>query len=311
LQFLTGSDTEVIHGIHGLVEYIPGNTNLIISVPHGGEMKPPFMPDRAKAKTDTGQSEEKDKVEDVVIDEDAIDDDTNNKISTTADIFTQEIGRVIAIEYEEFTQRRPHLILANLHRCKMDPNRPVQNAALGDSLAEAVYNQYHRFIEDAKKSIDGPGLLIDLHGQNHHQNSIEIGYLFTKKMLNNEDYTSISPSIASLIKRRNISVPDILHGDNSLGAMFDELGYRSCPSPYQHYPGTDRYYKGGYITQTHGSNNEGDVDAIQLELPSEIRHENGQVCRDKFSRACARVLIKFIDTYYTEHDTESFNGKTE
>ena len=244
LQFLTGSDTEVIHGIHGFVEYVPGNTNLILSIPHGGEMKPPFMPDRAKPKTGILQNEGKEGTEVIIVDEDAIDDDTNNKISTTADIFTQEIGRAIATEYEELTQRRPHVILANLHRCKMDPNRPIQNAALGNTLAEAVFNQYHRFIDDAKKSIDGPGLLIDLHGQNHHQNSIEIGYLFTKKMLNNQDYTNISPSITSLINRSNVSIPDLLHGDNSLGAMFQQFGYRSCPSPQQQSPGTDRYYKG-------------------------------------------------------------------
>ena len=51
LQFLTGEDEpirDVKLGIHGFVEYIPGNTNLIISVPHGGEMRPPFMDDRDK-----------------------------------------------------------------------------------------------------------------------------------------------------------------------------------------------------------------------------------------------------------------------
>ena len=30
------------------VEYYPGDVNLLISVPHGGEMKPPFIPDRVK-----------------------------------------------------------------------------------------------------------------------------------------------------------------------------------------------------------------------------------------------------------------------
>ena len=39
-----------ILGVHGFVEYMPGDTNLIISVPHGGDMRPPFMDDRTKSK---------------------------------------------------------------------------------------------------------------------------------------------------------------------------------------------------------------------------------------------------------------------
>ena len=36
------------YGTHGLTCYYPGTTNLIISVPHGGEMKPPFIADRQR-----------------------------------------------------------------------------------------------------------------------------------------------------------------------------------------------------------------------------------------------------------------------
>ena len=36
------------YGTHGLTCYHPGTTNLIISVPHGGEMRPPFIADRQR-----------------------------------------------------------------------------------------------------------------------------------------------------------------------------------------------------------------------------------------------------------------------
>ena len=36
------------YGTHGLTCYYPGTTNLIISVPHGGEMRPPFIADRQR-----------------------------------------------------------------------------------------------------------------------------------------------------------------------------------------------------------------------------------------------------------------------
>ena len=175
------------------------------------------------------------------------DDCTDNRITTAADTHTQELAKVLVKEFQELTNTRPHLILANLHRCKLDPNRPIHVAALGDKMAEHVYKQYHNFIIDAKKSIEGPGLLIDLHGQNHHQNSIEIGYLFTKTMLNEKDYGSISPSVKSLVTRKNLLISDFLYGEFSLGAMFESAGYRACPSPRQVCPGADRYYKGAEL----------------------------------------------------------------
>ena len=36
------------YGTHGLTCYYPGTTNLIISVPHGGEMRPPFIANRQR-----------------------------------------------------------------------------------------------------------------------------------------------------------------------------------------------------------------------------------------------------------------------
>ena len=313
LQFLTGDDdpvSDVKLGIHGFVEYIPGNTNLIISVPHGGEMRPPFMDDRdKKPKTtkstvvpphgiDNNSADVGDEKVDV-LKTDSLQDDTNAKISVVADIFTQEIAKILIKEYEENTGSRPHLVLDHLHRCKMDPNRPIQFAALGDKLAEGVFKNYHNFISEAKRNIDGPGLLIDLHGQNHHQNSIEIGYLYTRGMLNQADYSLVSPSVSCLLRRHHMKPPDILHGSESLGGMLEEAGYRACPSPRQPSPGEDRYYKGGYITATHGSSSGGQVDAIQLELPSELRHERGPELRERFARDCAGVLARFMEKYYT------------
>ena len=40
-----------------------------------------------------------------------------------------------------------------------------------DPLGQQVYAEYHAYLESAKTEI-GRGLLLDLHGQNHQQNSI-------------------------------------------------------------------------------------------------------------------------------------------
>ena len=50
------------YGTHGLTCYYPGTTNLIISVPHGGEMKPPFIADRQKPPSSRSAAVEQDKL---------------------------------------------------------------------------------------------------------------------------------------------------------------------------------------------------------------------------------------------------------
>ena len=64
------------------------------------------------------------------------------------------------------------MIQSNLHRVKLDPNRPIAQAAHGNLEAEKAYNEYHKFIIQAKAEFQGAGLIIDLHGQNHGQNRL-------------------------------------------------------------------------------------------------------------------------------------------
>ena len=61
------------------------------------------------------------------------------------------------------------------------------------------------------------------------------------------------PSIQALLNRTGLTVEELLQGDHSLGAMLEEEGYPSIPSPRQPVPGEDKYYRGGHITQIHGS----------------------------------------------------------
>ncbi len=75
---------------------------------------------------------------------------------------------------------------AILPRIKLDPNRAIDEAAQGDPTAEAVYNDYHFYLEQAKQIV-GRGILFDLHGQAHGQNSTEMGYLLLPEELVREE----------------------------------------------------------------------------------------------------------------------------
>ena len=51
------------------------------------------------------------------------------------------------------------------HRSRLDPNRPLKEAAQGNKEAISAYKAFHGAIEKAHKDIQGrPGLHIDFHG---------------------------------------------------------------------------------------------------------------------------------------------------
>lgn len=99
--------------------------------------------------------------------------------------------------------------------------------------------------------------------------------------------------------RTGQSPEELLTGPDSLGAMWEAAGYKAVPSPAQPSPGKFKYYRGGYITQTHGSSADaggGQVDAIQLELPSELT--NTTESRRRFATKIGGVIAEFHDLYY-------------
>ena len=135
----------------------------------------------------------------------------------------------------------------------------------------------------------------------HKKNSTEIGYLIRTKDLNSGDYTHSMLSIKSLTNRnKDTELKDLIWGNRSLGALFEDAGYKAVPAPNKTSPGKDKYFSGGYITATHGSWYGGMVDAIQLEIPSEIRRDGGLLMRKLFSSRLAQILATFFSRNYEE-----------
>ena len=62
--------------------------------------------------------------------------------------------------------------------------------------------------------------------------------------------------------------------------------------------GTDLYYRGWYPAQVHGSRDGGVVDAIQLEIPGEIRMDGGEELRTQCSTTLATILERYFSTNY-------------
>jgi len=303
---------EIIYGTNEYIEYRPGNTNLIISVPHDGFYMPGNIPNRTHGCRDKAKSEGGNCQYPYTSDcpsDGPSSDEWFCKAVTYNDAFTQEIGRGFIKEYQSLTGKTPYLVINNLHRSRMDPNRPLDRALgsnQGNAEAELAYNEYHNLILKAKDAMkkyntEGIGLLVDFHGMTHSHEKIEIGYLFKKNELNVGDYTKDVPSIQALLDRTGKTIPEILSGDQSLGSMFENEGHKSIPSSRQPTPGKDKYYRGGHITQIHGSRDGGLVDAIQTEFPKALRRnkDNPEQVRNDFIKALTRVIAKYHKLYYS------------
>ena len=59
---------------------------------------------------------------------------------------------MVASNLKKITSHYPHVVISNLAREKMDPNRPIDKATFGYEWATLAYKEYHKFIKLAKGS---------------------------------------------------------------------------------------------------------------------------------------------------------------
>ena len=264
----SGATGSKVHwGRARLCEWQPGEAPIVISVPHGGALRPTDLANRSYGKT-------------------------------VRDGQTAEIGRALADAIERRTGKRPHLIFCHLHRSKLDANREAVEAAQGDTKAETTWSEYHGYIDRACEQVireHGRGLYIDLHGQSHAENWIEWGYTVSSHALSKEEIDEPT-SMRHLIESLGLSRTDLLRGETSLGARTQALGYKSVPSPAHPAPDGGHYFSGGYSTRRHGSREAGTIDGVQLELPRTLRMDRRN--HTHLAIDLANVFVDFVEEHY-------------
>jgi len=270
----------IYRGQKGYTEYLPGNFPLIFAASHGGDLSPADIPVRACA-----------------------------GCVTATDLNTQELARMVREAIFKRTGCLPHVIINRLRRNRMDANREIGEAALGNPDAEQAWREYHGFIDSAKQIATRNfrrGLFIDLHGHGHSIQRLELGYLLSATTLRLSDASLNAADIrnnSSIRKlttdnRQQLSHSELLRGASSLGALLEKSGYPSVPSNADPAPKSGQeYFSGGYSTERHGSVGSGNIDAIQIEC-------NYQGVRDSepgllfFADALAVSLLEYLGIHY-------------
>tara|TARA_B100000767_G_scaffold275620_1_gene313779 strand:- start:809 stop:1729 length:921 start_codon:yes stop_codon:yes gene_type:complete len=256
-----------------------GNIPLLIIAPHGGDLKPQWLDDRNCE---------------------------NSKI--LQDQYTLEIALQIEQELNSLGFQ-PFLVLSKMHRIKIDLNRSLETALCNDKSAMPLWMVFHNQIDIFRNEISssyGRGLVIDLHGQSHPEQRIELGYLLNGSMLrdleqNATDYSN-QVSIKNLISNhpKQTSFQQLLVGENSLGTLLSEQDFAAVPSQSDQAPlESQLFFSGGHNTINYGSRDSGTIDAIQVELNrAGLRAESDD--RQRFANVFSNIIIDYLTVHYSD-----------
>jgi hypothetical protein len=262
-------------GRNTYAEYRAGTLPLIISAPHGGTIVPSEIPDRTFG-------------------------------VVARDRNTDELAIAVANAIQSRFGERPHLIVSQLHRSKLDPNREIVEAAQGDPLAEQAWREFHGFIEHARARVletHGEGFYLDLHGHGHPIQRLELGYLLNAQELARSDAEldqgswAADSSIRALVDRSGVAFSALLRGPESLGSLLEDRGYSTTPSDVQPDPGDNPFFSGGYNTARHGSRDGGSISGIQIEAQFDGVRDT-PASREAFAAALATALEAYLGRWY-------------
>lgn len=281
-QFQPGN---IYYGLDGYIEYRAGNLPIILTAPHGGELKPANIPDRTCG-------------------------------TVGIDGRTQTLIKEMEYEIFQLTGGYPHIIICNLSRYKLDANRDLAEATCGNPEVVPYWYDWNMFIDSAKAIVTrdwGKGFYIDIHGHGHSVPRLELGYLFSASelrlpdiILNRPDYIVLS-SLRALAGNNinNLTHSDLLRGELALGTMLQNSGVPSVPSMQDPYPLEGQsYFSGGFNTGRNTSRNGGTIDGLQIEHHSSIRSNHTD--RIIYSHKFANILISYLKLHYFPDFDQSF-----
>lgn len=278
-------------GTNNYIEYAAGNAPVILTAPHGGALLPSSIPDRTPAAC-------------------------GGSATTVTDVNTIDLARAMQQSYFARFGKYPHVIVNNLSRRKLDPNRRAEEAACANAAALAALWEWHSFIDIAKKAAlaaSGKAWYMDMHGHGHANQRLELGYLLTSAQLNLPDAVldatvalEDTSSIRTVSQASPLSFSQLLRGSASLGTLYAANGFPAVPTSTDPGPGAEAYFSGGDNTRRHtcgaeatsfGGTTGGQVCGVQIEANFTGVRDNA-ANRTRFGDVTARVLQLFLATHW-------------
>lgn len=266
-----------VYGKNNYVKIIVGDSKcpIILSSPHDGTLLPVSMPER-----------------------------DHSDATTVRDLYVSDLTLKIAASIFEKTGMRPHIIINEVSRTRMEPNRSLEEAYHKSEEANEAWRAYHNFIKIAREIVTsnvGKGIYIDMHGHAHAKARVEVGYLVSKSNLNavDTDLDKLAPlsSIYAIARNSTYSFSNLVRGDVAFGTLLANEGLPAIPSKQDPKPNADDYFNGGYCTYMYGSVNTGDISSFQLETNG-VGLRNTPDQRNASGVKFATAILSYIKTHF-------------
>lgn len=278
------------------IEFYPGTMNLILTVPHDGDLTS-NLPKRPKGACRKVNSSNKKCYYQTPCHSPQYKIDTQFcSISHGRDRNTRLLALALRYEFNELLHVKPFVIINRLERSKVDMNRFIDQATFSMEENMHAWIRYHFYIKYARElivqnqnNIHGKGFLFDLHSQEHQENWVELGYLISSRQLARKKYSLNSSSLSSDLTRR-YSSQELIIGEKSLGYFLMKYGYPVTPSPLYPSPSKQSYYEWGYIIEEYGRT--GNFSAMMIESPArELRNRTKLYL---YSKALALAMKEYL-----------------
>lgn len=256
---------------HSAIDFYPGTMNIILSVPHDGNLKS-NLPKRPKGSCRKVNSTSKKCYYQHPCPSPKFRLDTTNcQISHGRDVNTRLLALALRYEFYQLYQLTPFVIINRLERSKVDMNRFIDEGTFGARETMHAWMRYHFYLKHAREVIlqhpynhAGKGMLFDLHSQDHDEGWTELGYMLTSRQLASQNYQLKSSSLAGYLTSL-FDPKELIHGKKSLGHFLTNYGFAATPSPVYPAPPVESYYEWGYTIEEYGRH--GNFSAIMIESP--------------------------------------------
>ena len=217
-----------------------------------------------------------------------------------------ELALAIDSAFVRRTGKHVHVVMVHLARVKLDANRDITEGAQGDAEATIAWQDFQRFVRDAKNAVQERhegGFYLDLHGHGHVIQRLELGYLLDAEALRLPDARldadpahEHESSIRTLSVLSPLSFAELLRGPASLGALFEREGFPAVPSDSTPDPGAHPYFRGGYNSSLHGCRTGGTICGVQIEA-NRIGVRDTPENRRRFAEALVSVLERYLGVH--------------
>lgn len=210
--------------------YSSGSTNILLTAPHGGGIKPRDIPKRKYGKV-------------------------------WKDTYTR---RLIEKTVKYLSPVKAFYVYSDIHRSKVDLNRDIVEAAQGNKKAEKIWRDWNTLVKYYQRSIIkkfGSGLYIDIHSHNDND-CFQLGYDISAKEYIKLFSTGNTNSKTTVDSLGRYQLFDALFGEHSFHNQLKFYGYKPfLPT------GDEGYFNGGRNIEVYSGNG---ISSIQIECPVSV-----------------------------------------